>query len=111
MRFQLDMIDRNFLCQIVPKDRAMINQELDRDQHAIDEQRMSFGDTQVAMRHILGQRSLADDDWSRGNTPTALRQHFAMSNPLDGTQFSTQGANHCADLEFLNRGFPGGCRY
>ena len=70
---QLDMIDLHFLRPVVPQDGAVVDQILQRKQHAPDEQVVTFGHARVAMRHPVPTRSIGVTALERATTrsPTA----------------------------------------
>jgi len=68
---------------VVPEDRAVIDQELNRDQRALQVERVALGQVQVAVRHGVGEGALAHDHRRRGVAPPARGQHAPGADPGD----------------------------
>jgi hypothetical protein len=107
--FQFDVVDRYFSGNVVPQDGPVVDQEFHWDQHAVEIQPVRLCHSQVGVRHVIGQRALADDDGRRGVAPAACGEDLTGADPDDAPVLTTLGYDAVACGESLHERFAIGC--
>ena len=80
----------------------MIDQMLDRDQHAVEIERMTMRQIKVAPRHVVGERPRSHDDRPREAVPPG-HKIAAKADPSDRLRCARQRHHPVADRQILDR--------
>ena len=97
MRCQLDMVDLTSCARSSHTMERWLTRYSDRDQHAVEVERVTLGDAQVAVRHVVGQRALAHDHRRCRVAPAARRQHVPVPIQVIGLAVAAMRHHPVAD--------------
>ena len=99
---ELDMVVLDRARPLVPHDREVVDEVLDRDQRIVHVERMAVRHIEVAARHIVGERTPAHDDRPRQAVPPGDKIAPA-ADPQDWLYCARQRHDPVANRELFDR--------
>src|SRR5215469_14304777 len=102
MVFEFEVVVLDYARSFVPHDRSVVDEVLDRDQNAVDVERVAVRQIKVAPRHTISERAGLDDDRASKRV-LAGHQIAAKSDPADRLERTGQRFHLVAHHEILDR--------